>query len=204
MTSEIMPRPKNPKLPTMLLQAARELLVEHGHPGFSLRAVSAHVGYTLTAVYRCYENRGALLRALQLHLFAELNSFTVPPPGGSAYDAVLHSGRKFVEWAVSHPAEYLFMFSNYDPELLLSDVDARTAQAGLRMLVELLRLASANGEVTIKEPEVAAVQLITSLHGVVSMSLTGRLADTPGADLLEFFDAHVEAQLRSLIPRPKP
>ena len=202
-TSKIMPRPKNPRLPAMLLEAARELLVQHNHPGFSLRALSAHVGYTLTAVYRCYENRGALLRALQLHLFTELNSFTVPPPGLTAYDAVLHSGRKFVEWAVAHPAEYLFMFSNYDPEVLLSGKDARTAQAGLHMLVELLRLARRNGEVTIDEPEAAAVQLITSLHGIVSLSLTGRLAGTVGEDLLGFFDTHVEAQLRSLIPRTK-
>ncbi len=167
-----------------------------------MRELSAHVGYALTAVYRCYENRGALLRALQLTLFAELNGFTMPPPGGTAYEAVRHSGRKFVEWAADHPAEYLFMFSNYDPQVLLSESDARVAQAGLHMLAQLLKLARDNDEIDIKDPKAAAVQLITSLHGLVSLSITGRLANTPGDDLRKFFDDHAEAQLRTLL-RPK-
>ena len=196
-----MPRPRNPELPRMLLEAARTMLVQQGQPSFSLRSLSAEVGYTLTAIYRCYADRAALLRALQLHLFGELNSYVVPPPGISAYDAVLHGGRKFVEWAMAHPAEYLFMFNSYDPSVLLSPSEARTAQTGMHMFAELLRLAHRNGEVALDAPDIVAVQLIASLHGLVSLSLTGRLANTPGGDLRAYFDTHVEAQLRGLLPR---
>ena len=66
-----MPRPQNPELRDALLTAAIQLLDANG-PEFSLRALADSVGYTVTAVYRCYANRSALLTAMQLELFDQL------------------------------------------------------------------------------------------------------------------------------------
>lgn len=198
-----MPRPRNEKLPQMLLDAARELLVKHGTPTFSLRELSQHVGYTLTAVYRCFDNRAALLRALQLELFEELNAHTRPSMSLPPQDAIRSSGRMFVQWAIDHRAEYLFMFSSYDDAALLSDDDAAIAQGNMHLLAQYLEFHKNQGTLHVDDPAAAAVVLITNLHGVVSLSLTGRLNRTPGENLLEFFDAHLEPQLSHIFRSTK-
>lgn len=186
-----MPRPKNEELPEALLNAARQMLVERGGPHFSMRELAAEVGYTLTAIYRCFDNRAALLRQLMLKLFAEFNAHCIPPMDDGPRAAIRDAGRRFVEWAVAHPSEYLFMFSEYGAEsLLVDDEDVALARAGLEGTVLLLSAAQAAGELELEDPEATAIHVLTHLHGLCSLSLTGRLKGTIADDPLAFFFAH--------------
>lgn len=186
-----MPRPANTALPELLLEAARQLLVERGRADFSVRQLCQRVGYSLTAVYRCYENRAALLRALQLRLFSELNAHCVPTASDGAVSGLREAGGRFIEWAAEHPAEYLFMFSDQEPDLLLSSPEDRArAQAGIAGITMLLSAAKAAGQIDIDDPNVVAIQLLAELHGLASLALTGRLVGTVGEDPRAFITAH--------------
>ncbi len=198
-----MSRPTNEQLPELLIEAARALLVERGDATFSVRELCQRVGYSLTAVYRCFENRAAVLRQLQLTLFTEFNAYCVPSSADGPLDAVRLAGRRFVSWAVAHPSEYLFMFSDYRVESRLFDQrDVDAARSGLQGITFLLTAANAAGEIHIEHPEVVAIQLLSHLHGFVTLSLTGRLQGTPGADTEAFIAEHADTFVHRLLGLP--
>jgi len=198
-----MPRPRNQELPALLLAAAEELLVKNGGPNFSMRELSARVGYTLTAVYRCFDNRAALLRQLTLRFFSEFNAYCVPPLDSGPLEATRMAGRRFVEWAVEHPTQYLFMFSEYGSDsLLTSQQEKSTARLGLVGITTLLRMSKQMGQIDIEDPEATAIELLCYLHGLASLSLSGRLEGTPGGDAMEFLEANSTRMINRLLGIP--
>lgn len=198
-----MARPKNPELPGLLLNAARDLVVERQGANFSLRELSARVGYTLTAIYRCFENREAMIGQLQLKLFAELNTYCTDGLAGSNYERVKQLGRRFVQWAVAHPAFFGVMFSDPNTGRTLGANDLRAARASYMFTTALLQMGKATGEFTVEEPEAAAVYLMASLQGMTAMALSGRLVGTVGENPVEFYDRYSDVMLTSLLtPNP--
>lgn len=195
-----MPRPRNQELPALLLAAAEELLVEKGGPYFSMRELSARVGYTLTAVYRCFDNRAALLRKLTLRFFSEFNSYCVPPLDSGPLEATRMAGGRFVQWAVEHPTQYLFMFSEYGSDSLLTSPQERaTARIGLVGITTLLQMSKQMGQIDIEDPEATAVELLCYLHGLASLSLSGRLEGTSGEDPMAFLEANSTRMINRLL-----
>jgi AcrR family transcriptional regulator len=59
-------------LPAALVQVAKQLIVERGLDGFTLREAARRVGVTHVAAYRHYADRRALLAAVAEHGFQQL------------------------------------------------------------------------------------------------------------------------------------
>ena len=165
------------------------MLDEAGAPSFSMRALAKREGYAVTAVYRCFPSRGALLKAMQLQLFTEL-------PGALALaelgqrpipDALQELGLRFVRWAMAHPARYRFMFLNDEPDALLTDEEQALARAPLVALAQMLAAAPLR---TGLEPRAAATWLFASLHGLITLHLQARLDPEVVPDPAEFVRIH--------------
>jgi len=60
------------ELPAALVEVAKQLIVERGAEGFTLREVARRVGVTHVAAYRHYADRRALLAAVAEHGFQQL------------------------------------------------------------------------------------------------------------------------------------
>ena len=180
-----MPRPQNPELRDALLTAAIQLLDANG-PDFSLRALADSVGYTVTAVYRCYANRSALLTAMQLELFDQLGVALFSNRFDDEQEVSIRIGmlgEQFLSWAMRHPKRYQFMFTSTDPETLLSGADRMRAQAPLQMLATLLQHGIERGELRAHDAKTTAVFLFSAIHGFASLCcahrLDGVLDDSP-------------------------
>ena len=172
-----MPRPQNLELRSALLHAAMDLLDTEG-PEFSLRTLADSVGYTVTAVYRCFANRGALLTAMQLELFETLNNtiaLSVAEPQDEIAVLIGHLGEQFLAWAMAHPVRYQFMFVSAAPEVLLSGADRDRAQAPLHMLAGLLQQGMESGELRVHDPKMTAIFLFSAIHGFASLCCAHRL-----------------------------
>jgi len=194
-----MARPAKPELRGQLLAAARELLVEEGAATFSLRQLSARVGYTLTVVYRFFDNRADLIAALQAELFTDLNRYCTDGLSGDSYARIKTMGRRFLQWAQDNEACFVLLFAHPEAGRSLRDNRLDRARAGYMLTVALMRMGVLNGELDIEIPEAAAVYLVSSLVGLASMSLSGRWHTTPGEDLLAFYDAHADRLLTPLL-----
>jgi len=191
------PRPPNPELPRQLLDAALELLDERGDAAFSMRELAARVGYAVTAVYRCYNSRADLLRALQVRLYKQLAAHVDPPEasGLSLKERVLVIGESYLSWALTHRARYLFMFHTSETYLLLSENERAMARTGFDAFETML--ATADGAAL--PPSASATYIFATLHGLASLALTERFKDTEAEELLTFYAAHQAPYLAALL-----
>jgi AcrR family transcriptional regulator len=170
-----MPRPVNPNLQTDLLDAAIALLESKG-PAFSMRDLSRAIGYSTTAVYRCFANRADLLRAMQLRLFEELSvDLMRPATPGPLVPQITALGAAFVSWGVANPVRYEFMFHNAQPEASLDAAERQLVMSPLWALEALLEAAVATGELVELDPKTVALMMFSSVHGLVSLHLAHRL-----------------------------
>ena len=193
-----MPRQSDPQLPERLLQRALLMLDAEGGAGFSMRALAAAEGYAVTAVYRCYPSRAALLKALQLRLFAELPGVLQLEQLAtlSLSEALEQLGVRFVAWGVAHPARYRFMFLTDEPEALLSPAEQALARAPLVALTAALAGARLRDGL---DPAAAATWLFAGLHGLVALHLQGRLDPVAVPDPAAFVQAHSRAWIATFL-----
>lgn len=100
-----------------LITAGRDILVEKGTDGLSLRAVAARVGVSQTAPYSHFSSKRDLLRAISASGYAELadKMATNVKVNISAMDTALNHGVTYIEFAINSPDIYRLMFAGIDP-----------------------------------------------------------------------------------------
>jgi AcrR family transcriptional regulator len=118
---------------------ARQVLVQQGVEGLSLRGIAREMGLTAPALYRYFPSREALLEDLIADLYDELSGTLElardrePPEdiGGR----LLAASRGFRHWALAHPREFGLMFGSPVPGVFEEGPEheqSRRHQAGLR------------------------------------------------------------------------
>lgn len=93
--------------------AARELLIEHGAPGVTMRAVGDAVGLSAMAIYKHFPNREALLRAVADRALRDMSR-----TWGSRHESDDFEGRllglqaDFLDFALGQPHLYSFLITD--------------------------------------------------------------------------------------------
>jgi AcrR family transcriptional regulator len=98
---------------------ARQLLVDEGAAGISLRAIGREMGMTAAALYRYYPNLEGLVNAVCADLYTECREYMEAARAAAPADdlaAQLYAVcRAFRQWSVTHPAEFTLMFGSPVP-----------------------------------------------------------------------------------------
>jgi AcrR family transcriptional regulator len=152
-----------------ILEAAGELLRQHGLDGLSIRALAEAVDYSPAALYQYFENKEAILNALGEQGFAyidrimtrHLEKSQIPAEGIRGFALGL------LEFARTYPHFFLVMFADESVE--------RRGMADVRdnpqfnILVDLFRKGIQDEGFTLPEgytPFEAAFHLWMTLHGI--------------------------------------
>jgi AcrR family transcriptional regulator len=97
-------------------QTARQVLVEEGSGGLSLRAVAREMGLTAPALYRYFPSREDLLGHLIADLYEEVSEEMErardAEPAGDVAGRLLAVSRTFRRWALAHPPEFALLFGS--------------------------------------------------------------------------------------------
>jgi AcrR family transcriptional regulator len=174
---------------TMILDAARELFVEHGVEAVTMRAIAQRIEYTPTAIYHHFRDKHALLVELcvvdfqQLgHVFQRLGRVTDP------VDRLRHFGVSYVEFGLTSPNHYRFMFMTERPPL--DEAEAHKRMRPEEDAYSLLRATAAEaiaaGRLRPEHDDADAVaqMLWSAVHGVVALRITKK-----GESWIEWRDA---------------
>jgi AcrR family transcriptional regulator len=161
-----------------ILAEARDLFLEHGAGGVTMRGLAARIGVTPMALYRHFDNRDDLLAAIVAHGHATflryLNRALAEPTPAAR---LLAAGEQYLAFALEHPRSYAVMFMEHAP---LHATPGRTQSwedaATFRFLVDRIRDAAAAGALQIDDAEDAALTVWAHVHGLVSLFLAGKLA----------------------------
>jgi AcrR family transcriptional regulator len=163
------------ELRTKILDAARELFVEHGYDAVTMRKIAQKIEYSPTAIYAHFKEKHQLLKELvegdYLALAQEFQKIlTIANP----VERLAAGGRAYLAYAISHPNHYRLMFMTPEP---FSDEEPEHVEKG-----NINQDSYAFVQWTVKEaieqgllrPEHTDVDLITQVvwagvHGIAAL-----------------------------------
>ncbi len=163
-----------------ILDAARELIREHGYEKLTIRKIADRIEYSPMSLYNHFADKDDILVALAREGFAKIGK-ALPKPGSGEPLAVLRKAMlQYVDFGLKHPDEYELVFmtrrsleksasSKISNEANIPD-DAGGQNAFRRML-EYVDAAIAAGLVSGQRFELAKV-LWAGIHGCVSLQIT--------------------------------
>ncbi|OZC72982.1 TetR family transcriptional regulator [Rhodococcus sp. 06-418-5] len=181
-------------LRAVLLDEAERSIAHRGVDALSLRQLARDVGVSHGAPARHFRDKQALLDALALHGFEELNRRMVAAATGpgelmARFRAV---ARAYLGFAVEHPELLDVMYSTkHHPDA--SEKLKTVAHESMTATEALLGEAIAAGVITDAPPAILARVAFASVHGL-AMLATGDLLD--GVAIEDLLDATVDTLLR--------
>lgn len=160
-----------------LCRAATRLFAEHGVEGVTLRAIASELGCSPMTPYRYFANKEEIFRAVRMAGFDEFGrriheaAARHPDDPRKRYRAL---GRAYLQFAQDEPHAYRVMFQldrDLDPE---DDEFSAVAKNTWEPLLETASALIARGDL-VGDPNVIAHMAWVSLHGAVTLHLSGHL-----------------------------
>ncbi len=158
-----------------LLAAGLEWLEQTQNPEFSLRELTRKVGVSVTAAYRHFASKEALLAAMAVEGFhrlvmSQMQAIQAHP---DQLDGFMAAGRAYVLFARNNPALFRLMYgrfaaTNPDPEL---HVAAQKAFDGMAQSMALMVNRSLDDPLV----EVAAIRAWSTVHGLSHLIIDGQV-----------------------------
>ncbi len=180
--------------------AAKELYLESGIQGFSMRKVADRVGVSAPAIYRHYENKGALLNEIVIEGLHVLESYLRPAlEADTPYERLVELTEGFLKFALEQPQyfDFAFLVPSEDIELFAEELNRPSCET-FRMSAEQIAACMDEGIFTRDDPLETAITIWAAVYGLISLYRTGRFG--PNADDFETTYRHaVRRTLKGLM-----
>ncbi|MEI9950287.1 MAG: TetR/AcrR family transcriptional regulator [Pseudomonadota bacterium] len=166
------------------MTAARDLFLEAGEPGFSLREVARRVGVSPAAVYRHFEGKEALIFAACTQGFEVFSSYLVRALAATTpLERALAACEQYRAFGVENPLDYRFIFMSpatpeqkpKEPASFAGDQPTLPQHSTFQFLVDRVRECMDAGVIARGDTQRTAVLVWAHLHGLVSLRLAGLL-----------------------------
>lgn len=162
---------------TSLLDAAHQLLSEHGSEALTVRRIATQAGMSTMNVYSRFGGKDGVVDELYIDGFERLYERidAVPFTDDAATD-LLEMAREYRRFALDNPTYYGVMFRSAISEFTPSARATELSLSGLTRLVGRVEAGQANGQIRVGDeyqPQVVAAWLWASCHGLVSLELFG-------------------------------
>jgi len=173
-----MPRPADPGLSDRIVRVTAELLEQRGIEAVTMRGVAAAAHCSATTIYQRFANKDALLgHAVDrgLEWFAAASAQAVATAGG--VDRLAATSLVYVEWGIRNPSMYRLMFEQRLPTPAAGEVlgERRRGWERQRAMLAVILAGREEGARPV-DLDVATDMVFVSLHGIVSLAISGRLA----------------------------
>lgn len=159
------------------LSAARDLFLEQGLEGVSMRAVAARLRLTPMALYRHFRGKQALLHALVEQGHATFLQYLQRALAEASPAARLaRSAYEYLNFSLEHRQDYRVMFMMATPAPRVGTASPQWRDvATFRFLVDRIRDCAAAGLLRTDDPEGTALGSWAHVHGLVSLFLANKL-----------------------------
>ena len=158
-----------------ILDSAREIFINDGYDGFSMRRLAEKIDYSPTTIYLYFKNKDDLLFAICEEFFAdfftELNhirSFSQDP-----VETLRQAFLYLVEFGLKNPNQYKVIFFTKSVYGTMDQFVEKESMARNTYLVfkEMVRDCIKAGRLRERDEDVIAPALATASHGLVTMLL---------------------------------
>ena len=189
-----------------LVASARDLYLDQGLAGLSMRKVARAAGVSAPAIYRHFADKEALLTAVCEEGFELFASYLWRGLQGSTpRDRLRRTGQGYLDFGLEQAAYYRVMFMS-PVEDLGFEAMPEAAQVKMsptfRFLADRVRECIAAGDIADGDPEETAANIWSHCHGLVSLYLSGHFGShIPGDEsFAAFFARSTDSLIRGLAP----
>ncbi|MFF4960351.1 TetR/AcrR family transcriptional regulator [Streptomyces sp. NPDC001222] len=163
-----------------LLERAEAVLTESGAVGLSLRGLARDLGVSHAAPTRHFRDRQAVLDALVVNGFTELNGRlqAAADEPGPVEQRLIALGRAYLGFAVERAALLQLMFTAKHEEQSSQEL-RELGHLALETAARLIAEAQRNGIVRPGDPVRLAQIAFSTVHGLATLAVGGLLDDTP-------------------------
>jgi AcrR family transcriptional regulator len=175
-----------------ILEAAQQLIREHGVAGLSLRDLGQQVGMRAQSLYSYFESKDAIYDALFQQSAADFLARTdAVEPADDPRATVRRIARMFFDFCVEDPARYQLLIQRTIPDFEPSPEAFAPSVESLQRLREALVAAGADDE-----------RDLDLLTGLVTGLVDQQISNDPGGDrwyrlldeALDMYFAHIDAR----------
>jgi len=158
-----------------ILDSAREIFINDGYEGFSMRKLAEKIEYSPTTIYTYFKNKDDLLFAICEDFFTdffdELNQ--IRSVSQDPVETLYQAFRYLIEFGIKNPNQYKVIFFTKNiygsvDELIEKESMARNTYLAFR---EMIRDCIQAGRLLERDEEVIASAMATVSHGLVTMIL---------------------------------
>ncbi|HTE55041.1 MAG TPA: TetR/AcrR family transcriptional regulator [Kofleriaceae bacterium] len=162
-----------------ILDAARELLVEHGFDAVTMRKIAEKIEYSPTAIYQYFTDKESLVQELCANDFLTLaGTFGRLAGVADPIERLRQMGAAYVGFARSNPNQYRFMFMVSHPRWTW-DTAERNHDRGNpnRDAYTFLRWTCTEAidqdrlRVDLTDPDLAAQVIWGAMHGIIALQI---------------------------------
>jgi AcrR family transcriptional regulator len=159
-----------------LVEAAFELVKEHGPAGITLREAARRAGVTHAAPYRHFADKEALLAALAEEGFVRLRGELEAGIAGVLPTELLETiGVLYVRFARAHPSQFRVMFGAEMGDKRRYPSLTEADQAVFDLLCNAIRASQEAGVVGPGNPARLGMMQWSMLHGVAALVVDGQM-----------------------------
>lgn len=175
------------QLRASLIDAARDLLLEQGLDGLSMRAIAERVEYSPATIYLYFRDKDELVREVVQTGFDRLSDVVLQErerTGDTATPAELYGamGRAYARFALENPAYFRVMFE-LPTTAQLCEPSGEAPETGLDQSALMIHQAMCEGQLAPGDARRTAVIGWGLIHGLTTLYLSGHLRDeVPDAD----------------------
>jgi AcrR family transcriptional regulator len=182
-----------------LRTAARDLYLESGFGGFSLREVARRAGISAAAVYRHFDSKEALLRDVCAAGFHIFSSYLLRALAGrTPRERMSASAEQYLRFALENPRDYRFIFMGAaEAYAALAPADTTESASTFHFLVDRVRECIGAHVLAKGDPFTIAAAIWAHVHGLVSLRLSGHFAGYGNDEEFARFYRAATAQLLS-------
>lgn len=153
------------------VQAAREVIAEHGVESLSMRDVARKLDISHQAPYRHFESRDHLLAEIMRRCFADFAQDLDERPRTGNPEADLHAmGQAYLNYARQKPLEYRLMFGTPWPEPAQHPALVQHAVHAFNLLRDSLRAMHGHQPEQYALADREAMFIWSALHGMASIT----------------------------------
>lgn len=173
-----------------IVVAARDLLLEEGLSGLSMRAIAERIEYSPATIYLYFRDKEELVGEVVrtgFELMEEVVGEEIAKLDGAADGAEQYGamGRAYARFAVENPAYFRVMFELPATAGLCEEPPCAQPDTGFERTVDTVRRAMQTGSMRSGDARRTAVIGWGLIHGLTTLYLSGHLSDDV-ADVGEF------------------
>jgi AcrR family transcriptional regulator len=172
-----MPRPFDADLADRIVRVTAELIEQHGLEAVTMRRVAQAAGCSATTIYQRFEGKDELLHHAVVQGLEWFGTSLARVTAGKTGKTLLAANsRAYVDWGITNPAMYRLMFEQRLPVPAEGEELQRRRRGWeqQRQMLDAILASRPIGAPTV-DSGVAADTVFVSLHGIVSLAISGRL-----------------------------